>query len=64
MDRINSATDALMRASHRVAEVLYRSGGAAGAAASAGDSAAPGKPADGGVIDAEFVDMDDKQKPN
>ncbi|MGH9816821.1 MAG: molecular chaperone DnaK, partial [Candidatus Acidiferrales bacterium] len=32
VDKITSATDALMRASHRVAEVLYRSGGAASAA--------------------------------
>ncbi len=66
VDRINSATDALMRASHRVAEVLYRSGGAASASAGtpgADAGAAAAKPA-GDVIDAEFVDMDDSKKPN
>ncbi len=65
VDRINSATDVLMRASHRVAEVLYRSGGAAasGAAPAGGEAAGGAKPA-GDVIDAEFVDMDDSKKPN
>jgi len=65
VDRINSATDALMRASHRVAEVLYRSGGAASAGAgSAGADASGGAKPGGDVIDAEFVDMDDSKKPN
>ncbi|MGH9794201.1 MAG: Hsp70 family protein, partial [Candidatus Acidiferrales bacterium] len=64
VDKITSATDALMRASHRVAEVLYRSGGAASAAASGGDAAQQEKPGGSDVIDAEFVDVDDKQKPN
>ncbi len=64
VDKITSATDALMRASHRVAEVLYRSGGAASAAASGGDTAQQQKPGGSDVIDAEFVDVDDKQKPN
>ncbi|MGH9789906.1 MAG: molecular chaperone DnaK [Candidatus Acidiferrales bacterium] len=64
VDKINSATDALMRASHRVAEVLYRSGGAASAAAPGGDTAPQEKPGGSDVIDAEFVDVDDKQKPN
>jgi len=66
-EKINAATDALMRASHRVAEVLYRSGGAAGAAAgqSAAPGAEPGAPAGGSdVIDAEFVDVDENKKPN
>ncbi len=64
VDKITSATDALMRASHRVAEVLYRSGGAASAAAQGGDAGAQQKPGGSDVIDAEFVDVDDKQKPN
>jgi molecular chaperone DnaK len=66
VDRISSATDALMRASHRVAEVLYRSGGAAGAAAPGGETPADaGKPGGASdVIDAEFVDMDEGKKPN
>ncbi len=66
-EKINAATDALMRASHRVAEVLYRSGGAAGAAGQPGAApgAAPGAPSgQGDVIDAEFVDVDENKKPN
>ncbi|MBI3406651.1 MAG: molecular chaperone DnaK [Acidobacteria bacterium] len=63
VDKIVSATDTLMRASHRVAEVLYKSGGASGAAAA---SAAPGPaaPGSGDVIDAEFVENDESKKPN
>ena len=66
LDKISSATDALMRSSHRVAEVLYRTGGAAGAAASGASSGAPGASPSGSsdVIDAEFVDVDETKKPN
>jgi molecular chaperone DnaK len=69
VDKITSATDALMRASHRVAEVLYRTGGAAGAAASgaagsAAAGAAPGAAPASDVIDAEYVDVDENKKPN
>jgi molecular chaperone DnaK len=67
-ERINSATDALMRASHRVAEVLYRSGAPAGAAgATGGDQPgthAGGSSQQGDVIDAEYVDVDENKKPN
>jgi molecular chaperone DnaK len=64
VDKITSATDALMRASHRVAEILYRSGGAA--AQPGGAAAGAGAPAGGqsDVIDAEYVDVDDTKKPN
>ncbi len=63
-DKIVAATDTLMRASHRVAEVLYRGGGpATGAAAGhAAGSSAPSGSSD--VIDAEFVDVDENKKPN
>ncbi len=69
VEKITSATDALMRASHRVAEVLYRSGGAAGApsgaaAGGAAAGAAPGAAPASDVIDAEYVDVDDTKKPN
>ncbi len=67
-DKIAAATDALMRASHRVAEVLYRGGGAASAGTTAGPAgagaagSAPSGSSD--VIDAEFVDVDENKKPN
>jgi molecular chaperone DnaK len=65
-DRINLATEALMKASHRVAEVLYRSSaaGAGGATAPGPQPGAAGQPAQGDVIDAEYVDVDDTKKPN
>jgi molecular chaperone DnaK len=66
-DRINSATEALTRASHRLAEVLYQAAGAkaAGAAQGAGEAQPSGKPGgQGEVIDAEYVDVDESKKPN
>ncbi len=68
-EKINTATDALMRASHRVAEVLYRSGsapaaGAAGAAPGAEGAAQAGGGGQSDVIDAEYVDVDENKKPN
>jgi len=71
LDRIKSATENLERGTHKLAEVLYRSGAAApGATEAAGPS--EGKPAAGGagdkkpgdVIDAEYVDVDESKKPN
>jgi len=68
IDEIKSATEALERATHRVAEVLYRSGaagpgaGAAGAGPSGAGTAQGTKPGD--VIDAEYVDVDESKKPN
>ncbi len=65
LEKINAATDALMRVSHRVAEVLYRGGGAAGATASGSQPAGEAsKPGQGEVIDAEYVDVDENKKPN
>ena len=71
-EKINAAVEALTKASHHIAEVMYRAtaaqGDAAGAAASAG---APGADAAGGspgkkddVIDAEYVDVDESKRPN
>jgi molecular chaperone DnaK len=72
-DRINSTTDRLTTASHKLAEAMYKASSQPGAgAAPGGDGAgsAPGGPGgkDAGgkdkdnVVDAEFVDVDDKQK--
>src|SRR6266446_5837274 len=75
--RLRSATENIERELHKVAEVLYKSSqaagaaqaGAAGAGAGAGSGSAPGgssqqqkKPDD--VIDAEYVDVDESKRPN
>jgi molecular chaperone DnaK len=67
-DKINSATDRLTQASHKLAEAMYKaSSSQPGGAAPGGDGAAS---ADGGpkagpkkddVVDAEFVDVEDKK---
>jgi molecular chaperone DnaK len=64
--RINSATDRLTNASHKLAEAMYKSSGQPGA-----DTPPPGGDGPGGgdhgkkgkddVVDAEFVDVDDKK---
>jgi len=65
LDKINSAIDALTRASHRVAEVLYRSAaGSTAAGSAAGSPASDGSQRPGEVIDAEYVDVDESKKPN
>ena len=67
-DRINKAVDALTQASHKVAEAMYKSGAQPGAGGASGDGGSNGsggssgaKPGDD-VIDAEYVDVDDKKK--
>jgi molecular chaperone DnaK len=68
-DRMNSAVDRLTQASHKLAEAMYKSQSQPGAgAAGAGDGASSASSAggDGGkkkddVVDAEFVDVDDKK---
>jgi molecular chaperone DnaK len=65
IDRLSSAFENLTRASHHVAEVMYQKAGpppGAGAQQAAGGRT-DGKPKEGDVIDAEYVDVDDK-KPN
>jgi molecular chaperone DnaK len=65
--RINSATDRLTTASHKLAEAMYKSAGQPGAGAPppGGDGASSGDPGKKGkkddVVDAEFVDVDDKK---
>jgi molecular chaperone DnaK len=78
VERINATVEELTKASHRIAEALYKtqnaSGGAAGGAAGP-DSAQPGSTSTNGtgaqggqgqgdVVDAEFVDVDESKKPN
>src|SRR5690349_17286686 len=69
--KLNAATDKLTAASHKLAEAMYKSSqpGAAGDAGKAGPAgngatggqAGGGKPKDD-VVDAEFVDVDEKDK--
>jgi molecular chaperone DnaK len=69
LERLNDAFNALQTASHKLAEVLYaqtaagggsETGGSEhGAAAGAGSSSSSG--ADDNVIDAEYVDVEDKK---
>jgi len=68
VDDINKAVDALTQASHKLAEAMYKSASAgpqgptAGGAAPETDGAKPAeeKPKDN-VVDAEFVDVDEKK---
>ena len=65
LERINAAMDKLTSASHKLAEAMYKTAGAQGAQGAPGaGQTAPGaesKPKDN-VVDAEFVDVDDKKK--
>ena len=71
-DKINSAVDRLTTASHKLAEAMYKSAGPSGppptgstASGEGGPSAGNGGGSDKGkdnVVDAEFVDVDDKGK--
>jgi molecular chaperone DnaK len=75
VERINATVEELTKASHRIAEALYKTQNAsAGAAGGAGgpDSAQTGSTSTNGaggqgqgdVVDAEFVDVDESKKPN
>ncbi len=64
--KLNAATDKLTAASHKLAEAMYKAAGQPGAAPPQGsapgpDGAAGEKPKEN-VVDAEFVDVDDKDK--
>ena len=64
-DKLNSATDKLTQASHKLAEAMYKSsaGKPGDGAGPAGNGAHPAgeKPKGDDVVDAEFVDVDDKK---
>jgi molecular chaperone DnaK len=67
LEQINSATDKLTTASHKLAEAMYKSQGPTGnGAAGTGGAAGDGAGAQAGqkkddVVDAEFVDVEDKK---
>jgi molecular chaperone DnaK len=75
VDRLNAAAENLTKASHRIAETMYKAqqsanaagAGADGAPGSQGAPSGEGKSTSSGqgdVVDAEFVDVDDTKKPN
>jgi molecular chaperone DnaK len=74
IDRINASVEELTKASHRIAETLYKTQsaaagggpGAPGGQGSAQDSTTngTGKTGQDNVVDAEFVDVDESKKPN
>ncbi len=73
VEKMNAAVDSLTKASHHIAETMYKAQQAAGAAAGSAASTDGGGPAGGAggntsgqgdVVDAEFVDVDDSKKPN
>jgi molecular chaperone DnaK len=63
LESINSATDKLTQASHKLAEAMYKSQstGAAGDGASAGPTPTEEQKPKDDVVDAEFVDVEDKK---
>src|SRR5262245_33014650 len=64
---INAAYDRLVKASHKLAEIMYQQASSQAAGQSGGDTGASGAAAgssgggDDTVIDADFVDVDDKK---
>ncbi|MGB0034082.1 MAG: molecular chaperone DnaK, partial [Candidatus Acidiferrales bacterium] len=70
VEKLNAAAEKLTKASHHMAESLYKAQqGAAGAGGPGGPGSAPGggnaQPSgQGDVVDAEFVDVDESKKPN
>ncbi len=72
LEKLNAAAEAMTKASHAIAETMYKAqqsaGGSANAAGAAGGAApGDGQSSSGGqgdVVDAEFVDVDDSKKPN
>jgi molecular chaperone DnaK len=66
-DELKAAHEKLTAASHKLAEAMYKASSAEAAAAGAGSGSAPaGEPTaeakkDEGVIDAEYVDVEDKK---
>src|SRR6202795_1591661 len=70
VDKLNAAMEGLTKASHAMAETLYKVQSAASGAGASRPSAAPGGSTPSGghgqgdVVDAEFVDVDESKKPN
>ena len=62
LERIKRAQEALTKASHKLAEVMYREAQAHPSGGQTGpDGAAGAEPPKGDVIDAEFKDLGDKK---
>jgi molecular chaperone DnaK len=69
VEEINKAVDNLTQASHKLAEAMYKSSSAAASGGQAGGGDSGGSSTDGAgaskpkdtVVDAEFVDVDDKK---
>lgn len=62
LGRIKRAQENLTKASHELAEVMYREAQAKAGAGSTDSSGQPrSKPAEGDVVDAEFEDLGDKK---
>ena len=76
VEKLTAAMDGLTKASHAMAEAMYKAqqsaaaaGGAGAAGGASGSSDAGGSGSAGGhgqdnVVDAEFVDVDESKKPN
>jgi molecular chaperone DnaK len=74
LDNLTASIDSLTKASHRIAEGLYKSQQASAASAGGGpqgggSTTGPAGSAEGGnkqgdVVDAEFVDVDESKQPN
>jgi molecular chaperone DnaK len=77
VEKMNAAVDSLTKASHHIAETMYKAQQASGAAAGAAGADGGGHAGPDGsagahgntsgqsdVVDAEFVDVDDSKKPN
>ena len=67
VDEINKSVDALTQASHKLAEAMYKAASAppadaAGAAGTGNGAKSPEEAEKDNVVDAEFVDVDDKDK--
>ncbi len=65
VEAINKATDNLTQASHKLAEAMYKAsstpGAGSGPTEGAANGAGPQEPKKDNVVDAEFVDVDDKK---
>jgi len=65
IDEINKAVDALTQASHKLAEAMYKASAGQGPGAGQAPPSGDGKPAEekpkDNVVDAEFVDVDEKK---
>src|SRR5579872_1857650 len=70
LDKLNAAAESLTKASHRIAESLYKAqqstpgaapGGAAGQAGNGATGSADQAPGQSDVVDAEFVDVDESK---